>query len=264
MNRIDQKFKQLSQAKRKAFISFITAGDPDLTTTEALVVALAATGVDIIELGIPFSDPMADGTTIQAASERALKGGVTLKKIFDLVKRLRQKTQVPIAFMTYYNPVFHYGDEAFVKKCAEVGVDGLIIPDLPPEEASVLRKAAQKEGISTVFFIAPTTTNERIKANAAASTGFIYYVALTGVTGASQAISDVVVKDIKRAKKFTTKPICAGFGISTAAQVKDIAKIADGVIVGSAIIKEIEKNVGKPQLVSNVASYVSSLTKTLR
>ena len=263
MNRIDQKFQQLKKQKRKAFIAFITAGDPNLKTTEALVPALEAAGVDIIELGIPFSDPMADGTTIQAASERALKGGVTVNKILEVVKRIRQKTQIPIAFMTYYNPVFHFGEQKFIQACAQAGVDGIIIPDLPPEEASVLRKAAQKQGISTIFFISPTTTEARIKANAQASTGFIYHVALTGVTGAKQAMSDAVIKDIKRAKRFTSKPICAGFGISTPQQVKAIAQTADGVIVGSAIIKEIEKHKGKSTLVTNVVNYVAFLVKAL-
>jgi tryptophan synthase alpha chain len=263
MNRIDETFKRLQSQNKKAFIAFITAGDPDLKTTADLVVAFESAGVDIIELGIPFSDPMADGATIQAASARAIAKGVTLTKVFETVKQIRQKTQIPIAFMTYYNPVFNYGDEGFIKACASVGVDGVIIPDLPPEEATVLRKAAQKYNISTVFFIAPTTTDERMKANAKASTGFIYYVSLTGVTGVQQAVADMVIKDIKRAKKFSNKPICAGFGITNATQVKAIGQIADGVIVGSAIIKEIEKNAGQKNLVDNVSIYVKSLTKAL-
>lgn len=259
MNRIDQKFKALKSQKRSALIAYITAGFPNLKVTEELVPALEKAGVDIVELGIPFSDPMADGTTIQLASQKALEAGTTLAGIFDTVKRIRQKTNMPIAFMTYYNPIFHYGDEKFIKKCVELGVDGLIIPDLPPEEAAGLRKAAAKADISMIFFIAPTTTDERIRANAKASTGFIYYVALTGVTGTQQALSASVVKGIKHAKRFTDKPVCAGFGISTSQQVEDISKVADGVIIGSAIIKEIQKHINSPRLVENVARFVSSL-----
>ncbi len=259
MNRIDQKFQELKTKKRSALIAYITAGFPNLKVTEELMPALEKAGVDIVELGIPFSDPMADGTTIQLASQKALEVGTTLAGIFDTVKRIRQKTNMPIAFMTYYNPIFHYGDEKFIKKCVELGVDGLIIPDLPPEEAAGLRKAAAKADISIIFFVAPTTTDERIKANAKASTGFIYYVALTGVTGTQQALSASVIKGIKHAKRFTDKPVCAGFGISTSAQVKEISKVADGVIIGSAIIKEIQKHINSPRLVENVARFVSSL-----
>ena len=263
MNRIDNKFKELKQKKQKAFIAFITAGYPNLATTEKLVPELEKAGVDIIELGIPFSDPMADGATIQAASHDALSKGVSLAKIFAVVKRIRLKTQLPIAFMTYYNPVFAYGEEAFIKKCAEVGIDGVIIPDLPPEEALNLRKLALKKNISTIFFIAPTTTDSRIKANVKASTGFIYYVSLTGVTGVNQAVASTVVTNIKKAKRYTNKPICAGFGITNAKQARDIAKIADGVIVGSAIIKEIQR-AAKKDIVPSVTRFVGQLVKAIK
>lgn len=262
-NRIDQRFIDLKKRNKKALIAYITAGDPNLSTTEHLVYALEKAGVDIIELGIPFSDPLADGSTIQEASKRALEKGVTVAKVFDLVRSIRCHSQIPLLFMTYYNPVFHYGESRFIAKCKDVGIDGLIIPDLPPEEAGQLRQAALKANISTVFFVAPTTTDERIKSNTEASTGFIYYVALTGVTGNTKAKSNDVIKYIKHIKKFTTKPICAGFGISTVAQVKEIAKEADGVIVGSAIIKEIQKHAGKSDLVSSVASFVRSLSGAL-
>ena len=264
MNRIDQKFKELKARRQKAFIAFITAGDPNLAMTERLVPAFEEAGVDIIELGVPFSDPLADGSTIQAASHRALAGGTTLKKIFESVKRIRQHTALPIALMTYYNPVFSYGDEAFITMCKAVGVDGVIIPDLPPEEASVLTTAARKHDIATVFFIAPTTTDARIKANTQASTGFVYYVSLTGVTGVNQAVAKDVVKDIARAKRFTQKPICAGFGITNALQAKAIAAVADGVIVGSAIVKEIQQHAGKPDAVKQVTRFVSTLVKAIR
>jgi tryptophan synthase alpha chain len=259
MNRINQKFQDLKARKRKAFIAFITAGDPDLKTTEDLVKAFEGAGVDIIELGIPFSDPLADGPTIQASFYRALKKGTTVKKILGTVKRVRQKTSMPIALMSSYNPILRFGEEKFVKVCADAGVDGLIIPDLPPEEAGNLRKLAQRYDIATIFFVAPTSTDERIKSNTKASSGFIYYVSLTGVTGTQKAVARSVVKHIEHIKRFTKKPVCAGFGISTPQQVKDIGRAADGVIVGSAIVKAIEQNKGSRDLVEKVSRYVRSL-----
>jgi tryptophan synthase alpha chain len=264
MNRIEKKFQELKRQKRKAFITFITAGDPDLQTTEDLVVAFEKAGVDIIELGIPFSDPLADGPTIQASFYRALKKGTTVKKIMETVRRIRLKTSIPIAFMTSYNPILRFGEEKFVKACAEVGVDGLIVPDLPPEEAKNLRNAAQRYDIATIFFVAPTSEDERIKANAKASSGFVYYVSLTGITGTQKAIAQSVVKQIKHIKRFTQKPVCAGFGISTPQQVKDISRAADGVIVGSAIVKVIEQNKGSHNLVPAISRYVHSLVNACK
>ncbi len=264
LNRIIEKFKQLRRNKQKAFIAYITAGDPNLATTENLVYALEEAGVDIIELGIPFSDPIAEGPIIQAASERALKNHTSLKSILALVTRIRRRSQIPIAFMTYYNPIFHFGDKAFVEAAVNAGGDGVIIPDLPPEEAMDLRRAAQKQNFSTVFFMAPTTTDERLKKVAKASTGFLYYVSLTGVTGVRAQLSQSIASDVKRAKRLTNKPVCVGFGISTADHVRTVGKVADGVIVGSAIVNEIAKNAGKKDLVKNVARYVSGLVKALR
>ncbi|MBL8012471.1 MAG: tryptophan synthase subunit alpha [Candidatus Omnitrophica bacterium] len=264
MNRIDLKFKQLGNEKKKAFIAYITAGDPHLDITEQLVFAFERAGVDIIELGVPFSDPMADGPVIQAASERALKNHVSIKDILDLVKGIRRVSQVPIALMTYYNPVFHMGDEAFVVQASEAGVDGVIIPDLPPEEAGVLRKASLKNDFSTVFFMAPTTTDERLKKITAASTGFIYYVSLTGVTGVKVELSTAIAKDIQRARKVTDKPVCVGFGISTAQHVREAGRYADGVIVGSAIIKEMQKHLESKELVARTSVFVEGLVRALR
>jgi tryptophan synthase alpha chain len=264
MNRIEKKFKSLRAQKHKAFIAYITAGDPDLATTEKFVYALEEAGVDIIELGVPFSDPMADGPTIQAASQRALKNNVSLADILAMVSRIRQTSQIPIALMTYYNPVFHMGDEQFVANAVRAGVDGVIIPDLPPEEAADLRRYSIKTGLSTVFFMAPTTTDERLKKIVQASTGFIYYVSLTGVTGARVKLSQSIAADAKRVRRLTDKPVCVGFGISTADHVREAGKYADGVIVGSAIIKEIERNIGKKELVANVSGYVHVLVNALR
>ena len=264
MNRIDRKFQDLKARKQKAFIAFITAGDPDLKTTEDLAVAFEAAGVDIIEIGIPFSDPLADGPTIQASFYRALNNGTNVRKIFETVKRIRLKTSIPIAFMTSYNPILRFGEEKFIKACVEAGVDGLIVPDLPPEEAGNLRRLAGLHDISTIFFVAPTSTDERIKSNTKASSGFVYYVSLTGITGTQKAVAQTVVKQIHHIKRFTDKPVCAGFGISTPQQVKDIGSAADGVIVGSAIVKIIDQNKGSKTLVPAVSHYVSSLVKALR
>jgi tryptophan synthase alpha chain len=264
MNRIQQKFQELKSQKRKAFIAFITAGDPDLKTTEDLVVAFEGAGVDIIELGIPFSDPLADGPTIQASFFHALKERTTVKKILEMVKSLRRKSSIPIAFMTSYNPILRFGEEKFIKACRDVGMDGLIIPDLPPEEAKNLCHLAKQHDIATIFFVAPTSTDERIKANTKASSGFVYYVSLTGITGTQKAVAPSVVKQINHIRRFTQKPVCAGFGISTPQQVRDIGHAADGVIVGSAIVKVIEANRGQRNLVSKVSSYVRSLVKSLK
>ena len=264
MNRINEKFKQLKRLKKKAFIPFITAGDPTLKITKELVRDFEKAGADIIELGIPFSDPLADGPTIQAASQRALKRDVSLLKILNMVKTLRKEgISVPIALMTYYNPIFHYGERSFILAAKESGVDGLIIPDLPPEEARVLISLTKKAEISTIFFISPTTTKLRRAMIAQKSTGFIYYVSLTGVTGTRQTLSNQFIQDIKQIKKETDTPICVGFGISTASQVKSVTKIADGVIVGSAIVKEIEKKMGDKDLVKHVTRFVKSLIKAI-
>ena len=264
MNRIDLKSKELKKRKKKAFIAFITAGDPDLRTTEQLVVAFEGAGVDIVELGVPFSDPLADGPTIQAASQRALKKHVNLENILAAVKRIRRRSEIPIALMTYYNPVFHYGEERFARKAKACGVDGLIVPDLPPEEGRSLIRAARQNGLATVFFLAPTTTRQRMKRIVNAATGFIYYVSLTGVTGARQELPASLTQQVRLAKRMTRKPVCVGFGVSTPAQVRQVAKVADGVIVGSAIVNAIAENKGKKQLVPNVGRFVRKLSQNLR
>ncbi len=263
MNRIDQTFSRLKQDKRKAFIAYITAGDPDLKTTEQLALALEQSGVDILELGVPFSDPLADGPTIQAASQRALAAGTTLPKVLDLVKKIRRTSNMPLALMMYYNQIHSYGEQKFVKMVADCGVDGLIVPDLPPEEATDLIKYAKAHDVSTVFFMAPTTKPERMTKIARHSTGFIYYVSLTGVTGARQAIPSSVTRKIREAKKITDKPICIGFGISTPEQIRTMKKVADGVIVGSAIINQIVKHAGQSDLVPKVSKFVRTLSRAL-
>ena len=264
MNRIDQIFQNLKRKRKKAFIAFITAGDPNLIITEQLVLEFEQNGVDIIELGVPFSDPLADGTTIQASSQRSLKKGTNLDKILKTVGRIRKKSQIPIALMSYYNPVFYYGEEKFICDAKKYGVDGIIIPDLPPEEAGNIIRSAKVCDLSTVFFLAPTTTRQRMKKIVKASTGFVYYVSLTGVTGARKTFSEKNAANIRSVKRFTKKPICIGFGVSTPAQVSSVAKIADGVIVGSAIVEQVEKNKRKPDLVKNVSRFIGTLTRSLR
>ncbi len=261
MNRIEEKFCRLRKEKKKAFIAFITAGDPDLKTTERLVPAFEEAGADIVELGVPFSDPMADGPTIQAASQRALKRRVDLEKIFRLVKRIRRRSSIPIALMSYANPVMHFGEKRFIRECARHGVDGCIIPDMPPEEASPLIRAARRKDIATIFFLSPTTRMERFPAVIEASRGFIYYVSLTGVTGARKTLSGEVMSNVRKAKSMTDLPVCVGFGVSTPGQVKSIAREADGVIVGSAIIKEIVKHRSREDMVRRVAGFVKRMSK---
>jgi len=259
MNRIDKKFKELTKNKKKAFVAYITAGDPNLAITNDLVLALDNSGVDIIELGIPFSDPLADGPTIQEASQRALKNKVNLKRVFNMVKKLRHKTEIPIAFMTYYNPVLQYGLQRFVKGCKESGVDGVIVPDLPDEESKDLVAFAKKVKIATIFLAAPTSTRERIRNIVKNSTGFIYYVSLTGVTGARKKLPAEVISKVRLIKFMTKKPICVGFGISGPEQAKEIAKVADGVIVGSAIIKVIARNLKDKNLIGKVSRFTKAL-----
>lgn len=259
MNRIDKRFSFLKKNKKKAFVAFITAGYPSLTVTERLVLEFDRRGVDIVELGVPFSDPMADGAVIQEASQAALKKKVNLKAILRLVKALRKKTDIPLCLMTYYNPVFCFGEDKFLKEASACGVDGVIIPDLPPEEGKNLLKLAVRYGINVISFISPTTSPERIKYIASVSRGFIYYVSLTGVTGARRSLSPGLIRKLKYIKSVTKKPVCAGFGVSNAAQVRQIQAVADGTIVGSAIVKKIKENLSNRGLVKRTGEFVSLL-----
>jgi tryptophan synthase alpha chain len=261
MNRIDQTFKSLKEKKKKAFIAFITAGDPDLKTTEKLVLEFERQGVDLVELGVPFSDPLADGPTIQASSQRALAKGTTLPKILETVRNIRKQSEIPLVLMTYYNSVFHFGEEKFVVAAKQAGVDGVVVPDLPVEEAAGFIRAAKKRNFCTIFFLSPTTGPQRRKKILRAATGFVYYVSLTGVTGARTTLPDSIKKNVLQAKKLTKKPVCVGFGVSTPGQVKSLGKISDGVIVGSAIVKEIEKYTGQKNLVERVGRFVSVLSR---
>jgi len=238
MNRIEKTFKKLKSENKKAFIPYIMAGDGGLEKTLEQVLLLEECGADIIELGVPFSDPLADGPTIQRAAERALKAGITLKRIIPFVKRLRQHTQIPIVLMTYYNPVFKYGEESFINDAVDAGVDGVIIPDLTPEEGDSFINLSSSAGLNTIFLVAPTSTKERIKKIVAVSAGFVYYVSITGITGSKLTLEKTFKEHINLVKKLTDKPVVVGFGVSSPEDAKMISQIADGVIVGSAIVKK--------------------------
>jgi tryptophan synthase alpha chain len=264
MNRIDETFERLKNEKKKAFIAYIAAGDPDMYASLRIAKALALSGADIIELGIPFSDPLADGPTIQKAVERSLKAGCTVKKIFDLVKSLRKAADIPIVFMTYYNVVYSYGLDRFSKAARAAGADGLIVPDLPMEEAGALRGALKKEGLHLVMLTSPTTPPDRFKRIACVSSGFIYHVSLTGVTGVRKSLAKGLEEDVRRLKKLVSKPLCVGFGVSDPHQAKDLARAADGVIVGSAIVKIIEKNLKNKKTVhKKIAEFAGGIARAV-
>jgi tryptophan synthase alpha chain len=238
MSRIEDVFK----GGHKALAAYITAGYPDIKATPVIAKTLAANGADIIELGIPFSDPLADGATIQKASYRALLNGTTPEMCLEAAVEIRREIKTPLVFMTYYNPVLNYGPEKFCRKCATAGIDGLIVPDLPPEEGSELETTARKHGLDMIYMLAPTSTEERIRGAGKRSGGFIYLVSLTGVTGARKELPAELEGFIKRVRKFARQALCVGFGISSAAQAKRVAKTADGVIVGSRLIQLIEED----------------------
>jgi tryptophan synthase alpha chain len=259
MNRIDQKFKDLKKQGKKAFIAFLTAGYPSLAATERLILELGREQADIIEIGVPFSDPIADGPVIQEASQAALKNGVTMEKIFALVKKLRSRTQVPVCLMLYYNIIFSYGEKRFIERASACGIDGVIIPDLPLEESGEFSKYARARGIHTICFISPTSSRERREKIALSAKGFIYYISLTGVTGPRMKLPADLAARVRSIKRMTQTPVCVGFGVSSPAQVKDICRFADGVIVGSALIKMIGACTGRADLVKKIGSYVSFL-----
>jgi len=259
MNRIERKFRELKKAKKKAFIVFITAGYPNLEITRKLILEFSRIDVDIIELGIPFSDPMADGLVIQESSQKALQGKTTLDKVFRLVKNIRKFTDIPICFMSYYNPIFCYGEKRFIETASACSVDGVIIPDLPPEEGKSFAGQSKKSGLDTIFFVSPTTTKERMRLVFKMSTGFVYYVSLTGVTGARSRLAADMEIQVKLVKRRTQKPVCVGFGVSSPQQVKQIQSFSDGVIVGSAVIKKIKESIARPDLVKRVSNFVASL-----
>ena len=262
--RIEKVLRSLREEGKKSLIIYITAGDPNLKVTEELVYSIAEAGADVVELGIPFSDPLADGPTIQQASQRALKGKVTIPKILSTIEKIRKKSSIPIALMTYYNPIFYYGLDRFVVGSKAVGVDGLIVPDLPLEESKELRGITERFGIELISFIAPTSTPERIDAIAKVAQGFIYCVSVTGVTGIRENLSLDVVEMIRKIRPYTDVPLAIGFGISNTKQAKEMIKYSDAIIVGSAVVKIIENYQNDlSMLLEQVRSFVKSLKEAI-
>jgi tryptophan synthase alpha chain len=255
MNRIDRVF---NQPNHKALIAYVTVGYPSHQATLEVVPRLADWGCDIIELGIPFSDPIADGTTIQEASYRALQQGITPKLCLEIASKLRQQVTVPLIFLTYYNPVYRFGLESFCQALASAGVDGLIIPDLPPEEGTELEQATQEQQLDLIYLLSPTSSDERTDLIAGHSRGFIYLVSLTGVTGARDSLPAELEEFVLRVRKRTHQPLCVGFGIASAEQASRVAKIADGIIVGSRIVQLMNE----PSLV-NLEQFIKGLSAAI-
>ncbi len=264
-NRIERKFAELKKAGKKAMVAFVTAGDPNLKFTPQVVWGLEEAGVDVVELGMPFSDPMADGPVIQKSSERALKAGTKLPGIFKAVETIRKKSQVPILLMGYFNPILQYGISDYFRDAKGAGVDGTLLVDLPPEEGEETRQAARKAGVSLIYLLAPTSDRKRIELVRKKGSGFIYYVSLTGVTGAAIHAQPEIKEQIARVVKGSRLPVCVGFGIKTPEQARAVAKLADGVVVGSALVDCFAN--GKPQvglekakkLAASIAKVVHSI-----
>lgn len=264
MTRISQTFSALRARGEAALIPFITAGDPDIQTTFALVQEMVRQGADIIELGVPFSDPMADGPTLQRAAERAVRNGTSLSHILGLVSRLRQSLSVPILLMGYYNPIFRYGGERFAEDARRAGVDGVLCVDLPPEEADELKRATDLHDLDMIFLLAPTSSLARAQAVLTRARGFIYYVAVTGVTGARTTLPPDLGDMVRRIRAISPVPVGVGFGISSPEQAAQVAGVADAAIVGSAISQIIEQSLGQADMVERVGAFVAQLKSALR
>lgn len=263
MNRIDSKFHHLRQADRKALVVYLTAGDPSLEMTRELVPALARAGADILEVGVPFSDPTADGPVIQAASQRALLAGTNLDRILAMITFVREKTDIPIVLFGYYNPIYRYGVEKFSASAADAGVDGILVVDLPPEEAGELRTHTDSAGLDFISLVAPTTDDGRISRIVGRAKGFVYYISITGVTGTARPEPSAIRRDVLRIKARTNLPVAVGFGISTPQQAAQIAPLADGIVIGSAVVKLIEENRDSENLPDILSSYISDIRGTM-
>jgi len=262
MSRIAQTFARARAEQRAAFVAYLCAGDPDFETSVAACRALLASGVDLLELGVPFSDPLADGPTNQLAAQRALAGGMTAARVFELVRRVREFSDAPIVFYTYYNLVFANGVDDYFRAAKSAGVDGILTLDLPPEEAQEVLAAGRTHGIETVFIIAPTTPDERIAKIAAVTTGFLYYVSREGVTGVRDAVAGNIPEAVARIRARSALPLVVGFGIGTRAQVAQVAAVADGVVVGSALVNVIRDHLDErariPSLLATLAGELSA------
>jgi tryptophan synthase alpha chain len=259
MGRIGQTFERLQKAHERALIPYVTAGDPNVEMSKTLVREMVRRGGDLIEIGVPFSDPLADGPIVQRASQRALQGGTTLRKILAMVSDLRRDIDVPLILMTYYNPVFRYGEEAFVADALDAGVDGLIVPDLPPEEAQTLLDLSADTPLDLIFLAAPTSTAARLAVISEASRGFIYYVSRLGTTGVREQLSEDLRLMLENVRASTSQPIAVGFGVSTPEHVRLVSELADGVVVASAILKLLEDLDGREDRLEHVGNFVAAL-----
>ncbi|MHB0913326.1 MAG: tryptophan synthase subunit alpha [Armatimonadota bacterium] len=259
MSRIDEKFAALRARGEKALVCFVTAGDPDMETTRRIVLAMDEAGADIVEIGIPFSDPVADGPSIQAASMRSLERGTKVAGILEMVRSIRAESELPIVLMTYYNPIFRYGLERFAKDAAGAGADGVIVTDLTPEDGGDWKSAADAAGLSTILLLAPTSTEERIERVAKLGSGFIYCVSRTGVTGAQTEMAQGVRELVAAIRARTDKPIAVGFGISRPEHVREVCEYADGAVVGSRLVDLISRKGDDPSLFAELREAVSAL-----
>lgn len=265
MDRIASAFARARAEKRAAFVAYLCAGDPDFDTSLAVCRAALAAGVDVLELGVPFSDPLADGLTNQLAAQRALESGMTAARTFELVRRIREFSQAPIVFYTYYNLVFAHGVENYVRAAKEAGLDGLLTLDLPPEEGGELMAACERHGLKTVFIVAPTTPDARLPRICAAATGFLYYVSREGVTGARSDLAANIPQAVARIKAHTALPVVVGFGISTREHVRAVGQAADGVVVGSALVNVIKTGLAdRAGLPARLGAVAADLTAGLR
>jgi tryptophan synthase alpha chain len=259
MSRIERKFSDLKAGGKKAFIPFITAGEPSKELSLKIALELVRLGADLLELGVPFSDPIADGPTIQASSARALMNGTSLTDVLAIAQQVRLSSDIPIVLFSYFNPILHYGVENLASEAAKAGVDGVLVTDIVDDEARSLSRMLALRGIDLISLIAPTTTNGRLEKIASEAKGFIYAVARTGVTGAGTETGAEAQTLVKRARKFTDLPIVVGFGVSTRAQVAHVWEYADGAVVGSAIVREIERSIGTGNTVETVGKFVRKL-----
>lgn len=262
MNRIDEKFNELKKLNKKALITFLTVGDPDMETSENAVMTMQEEGVDLIELGVPFSDPSADGPTIQRADERALAAGTDIYSIFSFTEKIRSKVSVPLVFLLYYNVILQYGTDKFFARCAETGVDGVIIPDLPFEESGEIKEYTEKYGVYQINLVSPTSGG-RIKRIAENSKGFLYCISSLGVTGEKKSFSTDFAEFVGTIKKYSDMPACVGFGVSNGEQVKNLVKYFDGVIVGSAVVSAIASDADSHGQTDNLRDKLRDLKSGL-
>jgi tryptophan synthase alpha chain len=258
-SRLDGTFRRLAARQEKALITYLMAGDPSLAETEQLVLELEKAGADIIELGVPFSDPIADGPVIQQAAERALRSGTTLRGILSMVGHVRTQSDIPLVLMAYYNSIHAFGPERFCREAVAAGVDGLIVPDMPPDEAGPLKGPAAASGLQLIFLLAPTSTAERRAFVARQSHGFVYYVSLTGITGAKLGRVSEIGRNVEQIRKISKTPIAVGFGVTTPEDAAEVSAIADGVIVGSAIVKQIAAGQQQQDMIARVSGFVQTL-----